>query len=54
MQDGLPITTKNEQNYHGFGMLSIRHIVEKYGGTMSVRTDQNLFRLDILLPCAET
>ena len=51
MQDGLPVTSKNDTSYHGFGMLSIRHIVEKYGGTMSVRTDQNLFRLDILLPC---
>ena len=50
MRDGLPITGKNDQNYHGFGMLSIRHIVEKYKGTMTIQTDQNLFRLDILLP----
>ncbi len=53
MRDGLPLTTKNDLSYHGFGMLSIRHIVDKYGGTMSIRTDQKLFRLDILLPCAE-
>ena len=53
MRDGLPVTRKNDQNYHGFGMLSIRHIVTKYGGTMSIRTDQNLFRLDILIPCKE-
>lgn len=53
MRDGLPQTIKNDRNYHGFGMLSIRHIVTKYGGTMSIRTDQNLFRLDILLPCGE-
>lgn len=53
MRDGLPLTTKNDQSYHGFGMLSIRHIVEKYGGTLSVRADQNLFRLDILLPCPD-
>lgn len=51
MRDGMPLTTKDDQQYHGFGMLSIRHIVEKYGGTMSIRTDRNLFRLDILLPC---
>ncbi len=54
MRDGMPLTTKDDQSYHGFGMLSIRHIVEKYGGTMSIRTDQNRFRLDILLPCPET
>ena len=54
MRDGMPLTTKDDESYHGFGMLSIRHIVEKYGGTMSIRTDQNRFRMDILLPCPET
>ena len=54
MRDGLPLTTKDDESYHGFGMLSIRHIVEKYGGTMSIRTDQQRFRMDILLPCPET
>lgn len=53
MRDGLPLTTKDDESYHGFGMLSIRHIVEKYGGTMSIRTDQQRFRMDILLPCPE-
>ncbi len=50
--DGLPVTSK-DTDYHGFGVLSIRHVVNKYGGTMSIRTDQNLFRLDILIPCRE-
>ena len=54
MRDGLPLTTKDDESYHGFGMLSIRHIVEKYGGTMSIRTDQQRFRMDILLPCPES
>lgn len=53
MRDGLPLTTKDDQSYHGFGVLSIRHIVEKYKGSMSIRTDQKLFRLDILLPLPE-
>lgn len=53
MRDGLPLTTKDDESYHGFGMLSIRHIVEKYGGTMSIRTDQQRFRMDILLPYPE-
>ena len=48
--DGLPVTSK-DTDYHGFGVLSIRHVVKKYKGTMSIRTDQNLFRLDILIPC---
>ena len=53
MRDGLPLTTKDDLSYHGFGVLSIRHIVDKYKGSMSIRTDQNLFRLDILLPLPE-
>ncbi len=48
--DGLPVTSR-DTDYHGFGVLSIRHVVSKYGGTMSIRTDQNMFRLDILIPC---
>ena len=48
--DGLPRTSKDDTTYHGFGVLSIRHTAEKYGGTMSIRTDQNRFRLDILIP----
>lgn len=48
--EGLPVTSK-DSDYHGFGVLSIRYVVKKYGGTMSIRTDQNLFRLDILIPC---
>ena len=50
LSKGLPVTTKADSQYHGFGMLSIRHIVQKYNGSMSVRTDDNLFRLDILIP----
>ena len=50
--DGLPDTTKQNRGFHGFGVRSIRHIVEKYKGTLSIRTDQNLFRMDILIPMA--
>ena len=48
--DGLPETSKQDRGCHGFGVRSIRHIVEKYKGTLSIRTDQNLFRMDILIP----
>ena len=52
LRDGLPLSSKDDLRYHGFGVLSIRHVVQKYHGTMSIRTDQGLFRLDILIPCA--
>lgn len=48
--DGLPITTKSDKSYHGFGMLSIRHITEKYHGTMNVKMKGNIFCLDIMFP----
>ena len=47
-ENGLPITTKNDKNYHGFGMQSIRMIVEKYNGTMTTFASNNIFHLNIL------
>lgn len=47
---GLPSTTKEDNRYHGFGMKSIRMIVEKYGGTLSIDVDGDLFGLNILFP----
>ena len=47
-ENGLPITTKNDKNYHGFGMQSIRMIVEKYNGTMTTFASDNIFHLNIL------
>lgn len=46
--EGLPITTKGDTAYHGFGLKSIQRIVEQYGGTFSVETEDNIFRLNIL------
>lgn len=51
--DELPVTTKKDKRYHGFGMKSIRLIAEKYEGVLSVNTADNLFRLNILLPYRE-
>jgi sensor histidine kinase regulating citrate/malate metabolism len=50
MFDDLPQTTKADKNYHGFGMKSIRMIVEKYGGIISIDTNNNLFQLNIIMP----
>ena len=30
--DGLPVTTKQNKDFHGYGMKSVRMIVERYGG----------------------
>lgn len=50
---GLPLTTKQDKRYHGFGMKSIRMITEKYHGYLSVKGEQGIFTLNILLPVPE-
>jgi sensor histidine kinase regulating citrate/malate metabolism len=50
MVDGIPATTKSDRRFHGFGMRSIRSTVEKYGGTMDIRIDEDIFTLTIALP----
>ena len=49
-EDGLPLTTKNDRNYHGFGMRSLRMIVKKYGGELTANVTDDIFRLNIILP----
>lgn len=49
-KDGLPVTTKTNSDYHGFGLKSIHRITEKYGGVTVVNCDDNIFTLQILIP----
>ena len=44
-EDGNPATTKADRNYHGYGIGSIRKIVEKYNGSLSLRADGQIFIL---------
>ena len=50
MEDGIPRTTKQDQNYHGFGIKSIRFIVEKYDGTMTIVPEDDVFNVNIIIP----
>lgn len=43
-------TSKRNAVDHGFGIISIRRIVEKYGGGMTIGTEGDIFSLDILIP----
>lgn len=49
-EDGLPITTKEKNGYHGFGLKSIRHTAAKYDGFVTVEVKDNCFSLRILFP----
>ena len=48
--DGLPQTTKGDARWHGFGVKSIRRIVEQHGGTLTLQAQDGMFRLAALLP----
>ena len=46
--DGLPVSSKSDKNYHGFGTKSIKYIAEKYGGQFSCYYKNHKYVLDIL------
>lgn len=50
MKNGLPLTTKDDKNRHGFGTLSIRHTAKKYGGDVAVTAEDGIFSVDIIVP----
>ncbi len=47
---GLPVTTKTDKDYHGYGLKSMKHIAQKYGGQLTCRQKDNIFTLNILFP----
>lgn len=49
-EDGLPKTTKGSSLVHGYGMRSMRALVEGYGGTLVARTKGEVFHLNVLIP----
>jgi len=49
-ENHLPVTTKKDKNYHGFGMKSIRFIVDKYHGDLKTEARDDIFTLSILIP----
>lgn len=52
-EEGLPVTTKNDRRFHGFGLLSVRHILKKYDGFLNVSEEDGCFSLKMLIPIRE-
>ena len=50
MEGGLPQTSKWDKENHGYGVRSIRQIVERYGGQLMIQTAGQIFSLEILIP----
>ena len=49
-ENGLPISTKDDKIFHGYGIKSIKSIVKKYGGSAIVEAKSNWFELRVLIP----
>ncbi len=52
-ENGFPKTTKEDKNYHGYGIKSIRYMVEKYDGSVAVQVEDGIFNLNILVPAPD-
>jgi hypothetical protein len=49
-EDGEIVTRRSDRDRHGYGLKSIRYTAEKYGGSMTVRTDGDWFVVRLLVP----
>ena len=49
-EEELPVTTKGDRQYHGFGLRSMRYLVKKYDGCLTVGTEDGCFSLKIFDP----
>lgn len=52
-QEGTPITTKKEEEFHGYGLKSIQYTVNKYDGAVSMNLEDNWFELKVLIPIVQ-
>lgn len=46
--DGLPISSHENQKIHGYGMKSIKLITETYGGNININVDNNKFKINLI------
>ncbi|MDO4333929.1 MAG: ATP-binding protein [Eubacteriales bacterium] len=49
-EEDLPKSTKKDAAFHGYGLKSIRHVARTYGGTVTIRHENNWFELNVLIP----
>lgn len=49
-ENGLPVTTKRDRLFHGFGLKSIQSTAKKYSGSVITELDNHWFELRILIP----
>lgn len=52
MDDGLPTTSKKDHTRHGYGLKSVKRIVDIYNGLLNISTKDNKFIVKIVFPNA--
>lgn len=57
-ESDLPVSTKEDKVFHGFGLRNIRQVAQKYHGDMEVQVQGQVFRLSVMMqvcwPLAES
>ncbi len=53
LKNGLPVTSKEDKDYHGYGLKSIRMIARKYGGDMRISHIGCSFSLQVMIPMSD-
>ena len=48
-ETGLPETTKKDKSNHGYGLINIRKVAQKYYGDIDISQNDNSFTLMIML-----
>lgn len=50
MVRGMPVSTKGNKDWHGYGLLGVKYLVEKYGGGLTIKTENHVFLVEMLFP----
>ena len=48
--DGLPATSKADKAMHGFGLRSVRNVLDRYNGTMDIEQTDNSYSITLMIP----
>lgn len=49
-EEDLPVSTKGDKRFHGYGLRSMRYLVKKYDGFLNISEEDGCFSLKILIP----
>ena len=48
-ETGIPVTIKEDKEKHGYGLVNIRRVAQKYFGDISIEQENGVFLLLVML-----